>query len=110
MIHPDWSDEELVQRLQQHDPDALETLMSRYERYLANQIRIVLDGVGTAQDTEECINELFVAVWREMKTFAEKRVTLRKWLTMRAKYIALSRRLQFFRKRTQGENGEIIDP
>lgn len=49
MRHPDWSEEELVRRLQQRDSDALETLVSRYEHDLSHWIRIVLDGVGEDQ-------------------------------------------------------------
>lgn len=112
MRHADWSDKELVRRLQQHDPEALEMLISRYERPLSNAIREVLSGVGGAQDVEECVTELFSAVWQEIEKFDAARLgTFQRWLTMRAKYIALSRRRkQLSRKRTQGENGEILGP
>ena len=98
MVRQSWSDEDLVQRLQQHDPEALETLISRYSREIFYFIRLVLDGVGVAQDAEECVNDLFVAVWQEIGTFDSGRGTLRTWLTMRAKYIALDRRRQLVRR------------
>ena len=98
MVRQSWSDEDLAQRLRQRDPEALETLISRYSRELFYYIRLVLDGVGVAQDTEECVNDLFVAVWQEIETFDPERGTLRTWLTMRAKYIALDRRRQLFRR------------
>ena len=93
-----WSDEDLAPRQQQHDPEALETLILRYSRELFYCIRLVLDGVGVAQDTEECVNDLFVVVWQEIETFDPGRGTLRTWLTMRAKYIALDRRRQLYRR------------
>ena len=69
MVRQNWSDEDLAQRLQQRDPDALETLISRYSREVYYFIRLVLDGIGVVQDAEECVNDLFVAVWQEIDTF-----------------------------------------
>ena len=100
MVRQSWSDEDLAQRLQQRDPEALETLISRYSREVFYFIRLVLDGVGVAQDAEECVNDLFIAVWQEIETFDPERGALRTWLTMRAKYIALDRRRQLCRRQT----------
>src|SRR5260370_17205850 len=92
MVRQTWSAEDLAQRLQQRDPDALETLISRYSREVYYFIRLVLDGIGVVQDAEECVNDLFVAVWQEIDTFDSERGTFRTWLTMRPKYIPLHRR------------------
>jgi RNA polymerase sigma factor (sigma-70 family) len=100
MVRLDWSDEDLAQRLHEQDPDALETLISRYSREVFYFIRVVLDGIGVTQDAEECVNDLFIAVWQEIDTFDSMRGTLRTWLTMRAKYIALDRRRQLCRRQT----------
>ena len=99
-MRQEWSDEDLVQRLHEHDPEALEILISRYSREVFYFIRLVLDGIGVAQDAEECVNDLFVAVWQEIDSFDSGRGTLRTWLTMRAKYIALDRRRQLCRRQT----------
>ncbi len=107
MVRHDWSDEALAQRLYVQDPEALETLISRYSRELFYFVRLVLDGVGVAQDAEECVNDLFVAVWQEIQTFDATRGTLRTWLTMRAKYIALDRRRQLCRR--QAHNVQSAD-
>src|SRR6266702_1307707 len=98
MIRQDWSDEDLAERLHRRDPEALETLIFRYSRELFYFIRLVLDGVGVTQDAEECVNDLFVAVWQEIDTFDPVRATLRTWLMMRAKYIGLDRRRQLCRR------------
>ena len=47
MVRLNWSDEDLAQRLQKRDPEALETLISRYSREVYYFIRLVLDGIGT---------------------------------------------------------------
>jgi len=100
MVRQNWSDEDLAQRLRQRDPEALESLISRYSREAYYFIRLILDGVGVAQDAEECVNDLFVAIWQEIDTFDPERGTLRTWLTMRAKYIALDRRRQLCRRQS----------
>ncbi len=100
MVRHEWSDDDLAQRLYQRDPEALETLIARYSREMYYFIRLVLEGIGVSQDAEECVNDLFVAVWQEIETFDVHRGTLRTWLTMRAKYIALDRRRHLSRRQT----------
>src|SRR5947207_14561702 len=92
------SDEDLAKKVQERDPDVLDTLISWYSREIFYFIRLVLDGIGVAQDAEECVNDLFITVWQEINTFDSERGTLRTWLTMRAKYIALDRRRQLCRR------------
>jgi RNA polymerase sigma factor (sigma-70 family) len=100
MVRQEWSDDDLAQGLRERDQEALETLISRYSREVFYFIRLVLDGIGVKQDAEECVNDLFVAVWQEISAFDAARGTLRTWLTMRAKYIALDRRRQLCRRQT----------
>src|SRR5947208_10660491 len=100
MVRQDWSDDDLTQRLREHDHEALETLISRYSREMLYFIRMVLDRVGAMQDAEECLYDLFMAVWNEIDTFDPGRGTLRTWITMRAKFIALDRRRQLCRRQT----------
>ena len=98
MLPQSWSDEDLAKRLQERDLEAFETLISRYSREIFYFVRLVLDGIGVVQDAEECVNDLFITVWQEIDTFDPERGTLRTWLTMRAKYIALDRRRQLCRR------------
>ena len=98
MVRQNWSDEDLARRLRERDPEALETLIARYSRELFYFIRLVLDGVGAAQDAEECVYDLFLVAWQDIDAFDAERGTLRTWLTMRAKYIALDRRRHLLRR------------
>src|SRR6185437_10951025 len=97
-VHYDWPDDALHKGLIERDPRALEALVRRYSREMSYFIRLVLDGVGTPQDAEECANDLFVAVWQEIDSFDAQRGSLRTWITMRGKYIALDRRRQIQRR------------
>ncbi len=98
MLPQNWSDEDLARSLQERNLEAFETLISRYSREIFYFVRLVLEGIGVAQDAEECVNDLFITVWQEIDTFDSERGTLRTWLTMRAKYIALDRRRQLCRR------------
>ncbi len=97
-MHDDWPDETLYTGLIERNSRALETLIRRYSREMSYFIRLVLDHAGTPQDVEECANDLFVAVWQEIEGYDPARGSLRTWITMRAKYIALDRRRQIQRR------------
>jgi RNA polymerase sigma factor (sigma-70 family) len=100
MVRQEWSDEDLAWKLREGDLEAFETLISRYSREMFYFVRLVLDGIGVTQDAEECVQDLFIAVWQEINSFDPERGTLRTWLTMRAKYITLDRRRQLCRRQT----------
>ncbi|MGE5335174.1 MAG: sigma-70 family RNA polymerase sigma factor [Nitrososphaerota archaeon] len=97
-MHDEWPDDALYRGLVERNPRALEALMMRYSREMSYFIRVVLDGVGTSQDAEECASDLFIVVWQEIGSFDPTRGSLRTWMTMRAKYIALDRRRQVQRR------------
>ena len=97
-MHEEWTDEALYKGLVAREARALEALIGRYSREMSYFIRIVLEGVGTLQDAEECANDLFIAAWREIDSYDSARASLRTWLTMRAKYIALDKRRQVQRR------------
>jgi RNA polymerase sigma-70 factor (ECF subfamily) len=97
-VHDDCPDDVLYQGLLERNPRALEVLIRRYSREMSYFVRLVLDTAGTAQDAEECANDLFVAAWQDISSYDPERGSLRTWLTMRGKYIALDRRRQITRR------------
>ncbi len=103
MVQDGWLDEsQLIQGLQARDDGILERLIAQYSHELFYFIRLILEGVGSIQDAEECVNDLFVAVWQDFGSFDPARGALRTWLTMRAKYIALDRRRHLMRRNPSG--------
>jgi RNA polymerase sigma-70 factor (ECF subfamily) len=100
MVQDDWPDDALYAGLIARKPEALEALMRQYAREITYFIRGVLNGTGSAQDAEECAQDLFVTAWQEIETFTPTRGSLRTWLTMRAKYIALDRLRQLRRRQS----------
>jgi RNA polymerase sigma-70 factor (ECF subfamily) len=103
MVQDGWLDEpRLIQGLRTRNPQMLETLIAQYSHELFYFIRLVLEGVGSTQDAEECLNDLFVTVWQDFDSFDPARGSLRTWLMMRAKYIALDRRRHLTRRNPSG--------
>ena len=104
-------DDALYRGVLERNPRALEALMRRYSREMSYFARVVLDTVGTPQDAEECASDLFVTVWWEIESYDPARGSLRTWLTMRTKFIALDRRRQIQRRQhlatTSLEAGEL---
>src|SRR5690349_5008632 len=99
MAEDTWQDEQqIIQGLRARDPLSLETLIHHYSRELFYFARLILAGAGAAQDAEECLNDLFVTVWQEFDSFDPARGSLRTWLTMRTKYIALDCRRHLLRR------------
>ncbi|HEU5198201.1 MAG TPA: sigma-70 family RNA polymerase sigma factor [Ktedonobacterales bacterium] len=99
MIEETWLDDQrLIRGLRAHDPRSLEALIQHYSRELFYLACLILAGVGAAQDAEECLNDLFVTVWQEFDAFDPARGSLRTWLIMRTKYIALDCRRQLLRR------------
>jgi RNA polymerase sigma-70 factor (ECF subfamily) len=112
-VPDEWSEDALYQGVLNRNQIALEELFKRHERELSYFIRVVLEHSGTAQDVEECTNDLFAAIWQEIESYDPARGSLRTWITMRAKYIALDRRRQIQRRQaitmSSLESGELAD-
>lgn len=98
MVQDGWSDQAIATGLRQRDANVLEVIIARLSREIFYFMRMILNNVGTIQDVEECVNDLFVSVWQELDAFDPARGSFRTWLTMRAKYLALDRRRQLLRR------------
>lgn len=108
-MHDEWPDDAVYRGLVEQNPRALEALMMRYSREMSYFIRVVLDGIGTSQDAEECASDLFIVAWQDIGSYDPGRGSLRTWLTMRAKYIALDRRRQVQRRQAAITSLDNVD-
>ena len=65
-----WRNEQrLIHGLRAHDPLILEALLQQYSRELFYLARLSLVGTDSAQDAEECLNDLFLIAWQEIDAF-----------------------------------------
>jgi RNA polymerase sigma-70 factor (ECF subfamily) len=66
LLRPDASDQELIQRVQAHDAEAFEML---FRRYFPRVSRQVVQLLGNPTETEEVVQEVFLALYEKAQTF-----------------------------------------
>ena len=91
-MHTDRSEQDLLQGMLQRDTQALEALVWQYDGDVSRFIASILYNSGTAQDIEDCKNDVYTYVWQNIETYDPADTSLRTWITLQTKYIALERR------------------
>ena len=84
-------DEILVRKIADGDEEAFGCMIDAYSKLLWVVVGGILGNVGTAQDIEECISDVFVEVWKKPKAFDGQKGTLKNFLAVIAKSKALDR-------------------
>src|SRR5215469_13051550 len=79
-------DAELVERLQQRDPQALAELYDRYGRLAYSLILRIVRNAATAEDL---VQETFLRVWNRVQGFDAQKGALGAWLLAVARYRAI---------------------
>lgn len=85
------TDEILVQAVRRGDEAAMGRLIDRYARLLWSVAGRVLRGVGSEQDMEECVADVFICLWQGPEKFDPARGSLRSWLSLVARSRAIDR-------------------
>ena len=84
-------DEKLAEILYSGNRDAFIQIIDAYNKLLWVIVGGVLSGVGTSEDIEECISDVYVDLWRNPKAFDPRKGTLRTFIAVIAKHKALDR-------------------
>jgi RNA polymerase sigma-70 factor (ECF subfamily) len=84
-------DKQLYDALLSKDDKAIEFLIVKYHKLLWLVAESALKGLGTAEDVEECVSDVFVRLWRKPEAFDPDRGTMKVYLCVMAKSIALNR-------------------
>ncbi|KRE30871.1 sigma-70 family RNA polymerase sigma factor [Paenibacillus sp. Soil522] len=91
-------DQHLADALRRRLPSALEQLMDRYGNGVYGLVSRIMAGVGRAEDVEECVSDVFLAVWRRIDEYDTAKGSMRTWLLILAKYSALDVRRKMLRR------------
>lgn len=93
-------DEEIIRGIRNRDGAVMAALMTTYTRLLWKVAGEVLCGAGGEADAEECIADVYIALWERPEAFDPTRGTLKSWLCMTARCKAIDRYRALSRSRT----------
>ena len=92
-------DDLLISRIKASDECAIAYIMEKYSKLLWKICSAVLNHVGTDQDIEECVADVFIWLWQYPNKFDAARGSLKSWLCIHARSRAIDqyRRLSTYR-------------
>ena len=84
-------DDILVEKIKNGDQEAFKHMIEMYSKLLWVIVGGILGNIGTVQDIEECISDVFIDIWKKPKMFNKQKGTLKNLLAVIAKNKALDR-------------------
>lgn len=83
------NDNNFIQRLQRQQEDALEFIVDKYLPLIKGITYKVLSPLENDGLIEECINDIFLSIWKNSKKFYGDSTDFKKWICAIAKFKAI---------------------
>ena len=84
-------DEAILSGIESRDEKVIGYVITKYARLLWPVAAAVLKNVGSEQDVEECIADVFIDLWEHPDKYSPDRGSLKSWLCMVARCKAIDR-------------------
>jgi len=84
-------DEKLVQQLSKSDSESFYAIMEKYNKLLWVIVGSVLRSVGTHEDIEECISDVYLGFWKKPELFDPAKGSIKSFLAVMARNKAIDR-------------------
>ena len=97
------NDNELIQELLKENQDAFSYMIATYSKLLWVVVGGILANVGTTQDIEECISDVYVQIWKNPSAYNRQKGSLKTFLAV----IAKGKALDTYRKLTKSKIIEL---
>ncbi|AKA71482.1 sigma-70 family RNA polymerase sigma factor [Clostridium scatologenes] len=94
-----------IEHIKKKNAKALEFVVDEYSNLVFKVVRTVLNSSFHAQHAEECVNDVFWAVWNNIESFDGEKGNFKYWITAIAKYKAIDYKRKLFKQSTD----ECID-
>lgn len=100
------TDEEIAKKILKKDMSAFDYIMDNYNKLLWLVIGNILEKVGTAEDVEDCISDVYLKLLENPKLYDHKKGSLKSFLVRVGKNQAIDR----YRKLTKNNILEFCEP
>jgi RNA polymerase sigma-70 factor (ECF subfamily) len=100
--------DELINRLKSRDDSAVDNLYDMYFDRIYYYSKRILGTLGTKEDIEECVSDVFLALWKEIYKFDSGRGSFDTFVNVKTRTIALNLRRKL-QKHAQKHLIESID-
>lgn len=81
----------IIDAIKAGDEQAMQKIICRYSRLLWSIVGAVLSQVGTTENMEECVADVFIDLWEHPQKYDESRGGLKAWLSVIARNKAIDR-------------------
>ncbi|WP_254660203.1 sigma-70 family RNA polymerase sigma factor [Lysinibacillus xylanilyticus] len=100
-----------ISRLQNQKEDALEYVIEQYSGFVNAIAYKILSGINK-DSIDDCVNDVFLAIWQNAKQFKGEPEDFKKWIGMLTKYkaIDLFRKLEKQQAREKGDEELLQKP
>lgn len=85
------NDTTVIAGIRKRDERVIGEIIEKHSRLLWPIVSVVLKNVGTEQDVEECVADVFIDLWENPDKYDAARGTLKTWLCMVARCKAIDR-------------------
>ena len=96
-----------ISQLKKHNEKALEYVVDQYGSLIKTIVRRHLSGLKEHQ--EECMNDVFLAVWDHSSSFDETKGSFQKWLAGVTKYKAIDYKRKYLNQQRETSWEEMIE-
>ncbi|MDP4089117.1 MAG: sigma-70 family RNA polymerase sigma factor [Bacillota bacterium] len=93
----------LIRLIKRRNPEALEKVMDLYMDSVYSLVKAILFNKGSEEDTEECVQDVFLDAWNNIEKYNPERGSFKTWLLILCKSRALNRRKSLINK------GKVIE-
>ena len=93
------NDEKVLLAIKNKDDQMIAAIINKYSKLMWKIVSSVLVNVGTVQDIEECVADVFIDFWLHPEKFDTSRGKLSSWLSMVARAKAIDRYRKLVRKK-----------
>lgn len=94
------NDERIIKAIKGKSESAISEVITRYSRLVWSVADAVLGNIGSVQDIEDCVAEVFVFLWEHPERYDPNRGKLKTWLCIVTRSQALDRCRELARRKT----------